>query len=167
MLVLGYPPTPQSIRRLPSGRGFTLIELLVAIMAIVILGTLSAVALPRLIDTEGEARFSRMSYMYNSFESGTHRAHSFWRARGQLPSGVMTVQGQPVPMEHSWPTSLGALNMLNAGNPLPFVPVMSATEIEVKASVERPQCRFIYRAPIADGSAPEFINEVTRANCIN
>ncbi|MBC7779185.1 MAG: type II secretion system protein [Proteobacteria bacterium] len=153
-----------SLRPAPPIAGFTLVELVVVC---VILGVLGAIALPRFIDTAGEARFSKMSYMYSSFHTGTQLAHSFWTARGQLPAGVMTVQGQLVPIAHHWPTPIGALNMLNAGNPPPFVPILSATELEIHESAERPQCRFIYRPPIADGTGPEYVNEVTRANCAN
>jgi len=137
------------------------------IVVIVILGILSAVAVPRFIDTASDARFSRMSHLFHTFQSATNIAHSFWKARDQAPSGVMTVQGQLVPIQNDWPTPVGALAMLNAGNPPPFVPMISASELEVRESAERPQCRFIYRAPAAPGTAPEFINEMTRANCAN
>jgi hypothetical protein len=45
------------------------------------------------------------------------------------------------------------------------VPVLSGEELEVRESPERPQCRFIYRAPATAGALPEFVNEVTRSNC--
>jgi len=141
---------------------FTLTELVVVI---VILGVLSAVAIPRFIDTAGEARLSRMSYLFSSFQSGTQLAHSFWTARGQPPSGFMTVRGQPVRIDNGWPSTAGALSMLNAGNPPPFVPLISSEELEVRESVERPRCRFLYRPPRAPGGAPEYVNEINRANC--
>jgi hypothetical protein len=77
----------------------------------------------------------------------------------------MSVRGQPVPIDHGWPSTVGALNMLNAGNPPPFVPVLSAGELEIRESPDRPQCRFIYRPPSSPGSGPEYVNEINRANC--
>lgn len=141
---------------------FTLTELVVVI---VILGVLSAVAIPRFVDTAAEARLSRMSYLFSSFQSGTQLAHSFWTVRGQPASGFMTVRGQPVRIDHGWPSTAGALSMLNAGNPPPFVPLISNEELEVRESIERPRCRFLYRPPRAPGGAPEYVNEINRANC--
>lgn len=135
------------------------------VVTIVILGILAAVAFPRFIDTAGEARLSKMSYVYGAFQTGINTAHAFWTVRGQPPSGVMSVQGQAVPISNGWPTPVGALNMLNAGNPPPFVPILMNDALEIRESSERPQCRFIYRPPATPGTAPEFINEVTRANC--
>ena len=142
--------------------GFTLVELVVVL---VVLGVLAAVAFPRFIGLAGDARHSKMTHLFGTFQSATQLAHAFWTARAQPPSGMMTVQGQPVPIVNGWPSPAGALGMLNAGSPPPFVPVLSAEQLEIRESAERPQCRFIYRPPASWGSPPEFVNEVNRANC--
>jgi len=140
----------------------TLIELVVVL---VVLGVLAAVAFPRFIGLASDARHSKMTYLYGSFQSSTQLAHAFWTARSQPPNGMMTVQGQPVPITNGWPSPAGALGMLNASNPPPFVPVLTADALEIRESAERPQCRFIYRPPASWGAAPEFVSEVNRANC--
>ena len=146
--------------RIPAG--LTLVELIVVMLVV---GVLAAVAFPRFFETSSDARFSKMDALFSSFQSGTRYAHTFWTARAQPPNGMMTVQGQPVPKVNDWPSPAGALSILSAGNPPPFVPVMSGEELEVRESPERPQCRFIYRAPASAGALPEFVNEVTRSNC--
>lgn len=153
------PTSPTGLR---SPAGFTLVELVVVL---VVLGVLAAVAFPRFIGLASDARHSKMTFLFGTFQSGTQLAHAFWTARDQPPNGMMTVQGQPVPIVNGWPSPAGALGMLNAGNPPPFVPVLSADELEIRESEERPQCRFIYRPPAAWGSPPEFVNEVNRGNC--
>lgn len=149
-------------RRLRGPRGFSVVEV---ILLLVVIAVLATVALPRFSGGPTDARLSRMELLYARFQSGTQNVHAFWTDRAQPPSGMMTVQGHPVPIVNGWPSPAGALGMLSAGNPPPFVPVLSAQELEVRESVERPQCRFIYRAPVAAGAPPQFISELTRENC--
>jgi type II secretory pathway pseudopilin PulG len=153
---------PAAARAHRAVRGFSLVEV---ILLIFVLGVLASVALPRFSDEAAEARLSRMELLYARFQSGTRITHAFWTDRGQPPNGMMTVQGHPVPIVNGWPSPAGALGMLNAGNPTSFTPVLSAQELEVRESAERPQCRFIYRAPVTPDAAPEFISELTRENC--
>lgn len=63
-----------------SNHGFTLIELVVVI---VILGILSAVALPRFINLSRDAEQATFDSFVGAFRSGVNLYHLSWQAKGQ------------------------------------------------------------------------------------
>jgi MSHA pilin protein MshA len=93
------------MRKINKQTGFTLIEL---IMVIVILGVLSAFALPRFADLGGQARAATINGAAGSMKAAANIAHAQWLAVGSAPASV-TLEGTVVAMTFGYPTQASIL----------------------------------------------------------
>ena len=87
------------MRKINKQAGFTLIEL---IMVIVILGVLSAFALPRFANLGDEARKASMSGLSGSVKAAANIAHAQWLADGGTAATV-TLEGTVIAMVNGYP----------------------------------------------------------------
>ncbi len=142
-------------------RGFTLIELVVVI---VILGILSAFAVPKFMGMETQARISSVRALEGTLRSAASMAHGLALASGN--PATLTIEGQTVTMSNGYPNAATMFRTVDGSVISPTTPgrfTHNNGVFTLNGANNNANCRVTYTAAAA-GMPPQI---VARADAVN
>lgn len=146
------------MRKINKQAGFTLIEL---IMVIVILGVLSAFALPRFADLGGQARAATINGAAGAMKAAANIAHAQWLAEGNSPATV-TLEGTVIAMTFGYPTDASIL--LAAQITAADFDIATAGSVRAIGAVTAANCSVAYAEATAL-TAPAVVGAAVTGGC--
>lgn len=136
--------------------GFTLIEL---IIVITILAVLAAVAIPRFVALQVDARIAKVNGMLGSVKAAAVLAHSVQLTQGLAPNTAVVMEGATVTMINGYPSAASVPVAAGVGAPDYSVgavaSVAGVSQISIAADGEHPDCAITYQEAAA-GVPPLF-----------
>ena len=119
-----------------SNQGFTLIEL---IMVIVILGILSAFALPRFANFSGDARGASVEGVAAAMKSASAISHAKWLiSGGSLDSDSIDIESATIGMGDGYPTVAGIVEAIGGPTSIAQYIVSGTAAATVTTRVDSP-----------------------------
>jgi MSHA pilin protein MshA len=138
--------------RMPTSQGgFTLVEL-TAVIAII--GTLSAVALPKYVDMMRSARVAKMEMARGAVSESAQMYHMKWMLAGSPPAPIVVDDVQM--NERGYPTSAGIITATGLADHYD-------THVAgvIAADAQHPKCSLVY----APETGASVINYTDDSNC--
>jgi MSHA pilin protein MshA len=141
------------MKKINKQAGFTLIEL---IMVIVILGVLSAFALPRFADLGGDARAASINGAGGSMKAASNIAHAAQLAGGIAASSPVTLEGTEIAMANGYPTDAGIMLAAQISDPDYTVTTNTVT---IPGASDDAACSVVYTEASSTIPASVLIND--------